>query len=51
MSYIPFTEKNSEEKIWNLLEFRSDPEWNSDPDPEPHPDPHQIHQNKADPKH
>ena len=41
MSFKPYTEKNQEEKNWNLFDFRSDP------DPEPDPDPHQ---NDTDPK-
>ena len=26
MSFIPFTEKNEEEKYWNLLDWRLDPD-------------------------
>ena len=43
MSFIPFTEKNKEEKNWNLLDFwsdlESDPESELDPDPELNSDP------------
>ena len=37
MSFIPVTEKKLRRKNWNLLDFRSDPE--SDQDPELDPDP------------